>query len=183
MDVRREEIVNDRTGEVLYEKTSYIPELFNNDGYYFWKKKSQSRQFTGIELPLKNFEEEGIFGRMCRLYLSNNSNFLEVPGRNNIRPFDVDDLADMMNVSLRQAQRRLKSFLDSGVLAKLTVELRDSKEEWLVVNPLYFISGNRINDTLYKLFRKDLDNYLSPFAKKEFAKRIESKVKDSHNEQ
>lgn len=36
----------------------------------------------------------------------------------------------------------------------------------------HFVSGKRINDTLYKLFRKDLDSYLFPYAKQEFAKRI-----------
>ncbi len=172
MDTKTEQIINNKTGEVVYEKTSYMPELFNENGYYFWKKKAQSRQFTGIALPLESFEEEGIFGRLCRLYLSDNSNFLEVAHRGSVRPFNLNDLATMMNVSIRQAQRRLKSFLDSGVLAKLTVELRDEKEEWLVVNPLYFVSGNRINDTLYKLFRNDLDKYLSPYARQEFAKRI-----------
>jgi len=172
MDIRTQQIVNGKTGEVVYENSGYVPELFNQEGYYFWNKKSQSRQFTEIALPLDSYEDKGIFTDLCRLHLYDSSNFLEVKSGKGSRPFTVKDLSEMLGVSMRQAQRRLRVLLDSGVLALLTIKLKESSEEWLVVNPLYFVSGKRINDTLYKLFRKDLDKYLSHYAKQEFAKRI-----------
>jgi len=172
MDIKKEIVIDTKTGEVKYNKESFIPELFNENGYYFWNKKSQSRQFTGIALPLNSFEDEGIFGRLCRFHLSENSNFLEVKENRNCRPFNFKDFVKFLGVSERQAHRRFKRLLDSGVIARLTIEIKGYTEEWLVVNPLYFVSGKRINDTLYKLFRKDLDSYLSPYAKQEFAKRI-----------
>jgi DNA-binding Lrp family transcriptional regulator len=172
MNKRQETISSMKTGEVLYESFRYIPELFNEDGYYFWNKRRQSRQFTGIELPLKSYDEKGIFGDLCRLYLADGSNLLEIRSRNKCRPFNVTDLQNMLNVSHKQATRRLNSLLRSGVIANLTITIGDRKEDWLVVNPLYFVSGKRISDTLYKLFRHDLDPYLSVSAKMEFANRV-----------
>ena len=178
MSTKREQIVNDETGEVVYEKKSYIPELFNEEGYYFWNKKSQSRQFTGIELPLKSYEDKGIFCDLCRLYIADGSNLLEIGNRRRVRPFDVHDLAKMLGVSERQARRRLNIFLESGVLAKVTLDVAGKQEEWLVVNPLYFVASKRINDTLYKLFRNQLSQYLSPYANNEFCNRL----KENENE-
>ena len=172
MEVRKEQVIDAMTGEVKYSKDSYVPELFNENGYYFWNKKAQSRQFTGVALPLDNFEDEGIFARLCRFHLSENSNLLEVRENRTCRPFTFEDFVKFLGVAERQAHRRFRKLLDSGVIARLTIKIKDSSEEWLVVNPLYFVSGKRINDTLYKLFRNDLDKYLSPYAKQEFAKRI-----------
>ena len=172
MNIKTQQIVNDKTGEVIYENNSVVPELFNAEGYYFWNKKAQSRQFTEIALPLQTYEDKGIFTDLCRLHLYDSSNFLEVKSGKTVRPFTVKDLSEMLDVSIRQAQRRLKVLLDSGVLAWLTIEIKGYKEEWLVVNPLYFVSGKRINDTLYKLFRNDLNKYLSKYAISEFEKRV-----------
>lgn len=172
MSIKKEITYSEKTGEVSFEREYHVPELFNQNGYYFWCKKEQSRVFKNIALPDIGLDNEGVFSRLCRKYLAEGSNFLQVATKNSVRPFNLRDLAIELGVSEKQARRRLNVQLEYGLLATLTIESMGTKETWLVVNPLYCISGPRLSTTLYILFRKQLDEHLSNYAKSEFAKRV-----------
>lgn len=171
--IKRSEYFNEKTGEVSYSGKEYQDNLFTEEGYLFWCQKRQSRQFSDIPLPNISYEGKGIFSDLCKFFLRNGDNLLETKQNKAWRPFTLKDFSEMIGRGDKQTKRWMNLFLNEKMIATLTLKIGEELREWYVVNPLYYIAGKRMSYTVYKLFKKELDEHLSEFAKREFKKVIQ----------
>lgn len=173
---KRTEYTNEKTGEVYYSDNSYCDNIFTEEGYLFWCQKSQSRQFRDVPLPNISYEAKGIFADMCRHYLKNGDNLLEVKDGRAWRPFTLKDLSVMLGKSDKQTKRWMNLFLSNRMVCTISLKIGEETREWFVVNPLYYIAGKRLTYTMYKLFKKELDEYLNENVKAELSNIIETQA-------
>lgn len=170
--------VDSSTGEIKHRSIQRITPAFDDErGYLFWVRKSFAKSFSDVPFPQEMTDAD--VGRMARLSkcIWSNTNMLGYRGNKGVRPYDTDKIADVLGISVRQAQRFIRKMIRVGMMAQVTVKVEGVVETHYYINPIYFFSSNRIPLNLYLIFRRQLDKVLPEWVKKEFAEQKNKQTK------
>lgn len=173
---KRTVYMDDKTGEVVSDRRKFVSAAFDDErGYLFWARKSFAKSFAEVDFPEQMTSLE--IGQMTRMAkkIWSNTNMLGYRGNGGVKPYDTDMIAEVLQISPRQAYRFVAKMQRLGVLARVTVDTEGRRETQYYVNPMYFFSSNRIPLNLYLLFRKQLDAVLPGWVIRRFS---EQKVVD-----
>jgi hypothetical protein len=162
-------LIDNDTGEIAYKKVNPSFQKVNQDGYLFKANSRKIVTYQNIDLPSTLQDHEIAKFYKLKNNIEKGSNFIRIKTYNGYRNATVDDLAEIWNVSARQAQRTLKNLCNNDVIAVMSVKM-STTEKALVVNPLYFNASSRINLTLYRAFEKQLKGYIPEYIVKEMMK-------------
>ena len=160
---------DERTGEKIRSTEKHFAPAFDEEkGYLFWARKSFTKSFADVDFPPEMNDLE--VGRMARLAkkIWSNTNMLGYRGNGGVKAYNLDKIAQILNLQPRQAYRFIEKMIRLGILAKVKIKTGETEETQLYVNPMYFFSSNRINLNLYLLFHKQLDKYIPEYAKEEY---------------
>lgn len=162
------------TGEVVdtERKVSYFPARFDDEtGYLFWTQKKGCRVFADVPYP-KGMSKADI-GNLAILskHVWHGTNIIGRGTRKGgAHPYSVAEIADILDMTVEQAERFLKRAHRYRVIKPVQVPFEDGVEIQYYMNPLYYFAGNRLHPNLYLLFRKEMDPYLPEWVKQEFAR-------------
>jgi len=167
---KRTIFVDEKTGEVVSEKRHHISAAFDDEkGYLLWARKNFAKSFSEIDFPKDMTTLE--IGQMTRLSkrIWSNTNMLGYRGSGGVKPYDIDKIAEVLNISSRQAYRFMQKMMKLGIIAKVTVDTEGKKDTHYYINPMYFFSSKRIPLNLYLIFRKQLDAVLPQWVIQRFS--------------
>ena len=160
---------NEETAEVVNKKERTVGNQFDDGtGYLFWNRKYSSRQFSDVPFPKDMTDSEiGKYTKLAKC-IWRDSNMLAYRGNGGLKPHTIKTIAKVLEISERQSERFVRKMMESGLMAKGTFEVQQTIEVHYFISPLYFFSGKRINNTLYMLFRKQLDPVFPAWVRKKF---------------
>lgn len=168
-NIKRIMRVDGQTGEVYYSKEEYQTPAFDEEkGYLFWARKKAAKTFADVTFPQGMNDLE--IGRMVRLSkrIWGKTNMLGYRGNGGVRPYNIDQIGEVIGLKSRQTHAFVTKMLKLGILARVVVECEGVKETQFYVSPIYFFSGNRIPLNLYLIFREQLDAILPEWVKQRF---------------
>lgn len=174
MSFKREQHISD-DGEIKSSRTIAMRDKFDIERGYFLYSNGQtingkSGVFFPNELNKMDIANLAILSR-C---LVKNVNMIGYRGNKNIvRPMKVKDMSLSLEMSERHTYRFLKKMMDLGMMAKVVVEQEQKQDVQYYMNPIYFLNGRNLNDNLYWLFNKYLDQHLPDWVINEFRSRKE----------
>jgi len=101
-------LIDNETGEVTYKKTNPKFQKVNKDGYLFKANSRKIVTYQNIDLPDTLQDHEIAKFYKLKNNIEKGSNFIRIKTYKGYRNATVDDLAEIWNVSIRQAQRTFK---------------------------------------------------------------------------
>jgi len=162
----------DNDGTETCKKKVYLPDRFDDKkGYLFWNQTSFVKTFQDVELPvgLRKVDIANLFLLSKKVY--RNTNMIGYRGvGNSPRPMTIRQMADVIKDTERHTTTFIKRMIKCRIIAKVDVKIGDDKTVQYYFNPIYFFSSNRLSPNLYALFQKDLDPFLTNYAKERFGK-------------
>lgn len=98
-----------------------------------------------------------------------NDNMIQYRDKHNKQstPANKKILYQMISKNPEVARRFVKKMMDKGIIRKWESEWEGGKIERFFINPLYTVRDKGISLNLYKLFKEELDLYLTDKAKKD----------------
>lgn len=161
-------LVDTRTGELLYKYHQKGIDRFNEKGYLFKSNANKAVTYNGINLPEELSDSE--LGKVYRLknHLEKNTNMLRIRSSRGYFPMVTDDFERVWNVSHRRSLELIKKLKELGVISEGKFESAKTKTTQYFMNPLYFHNGKRITTDLYSLFEEELKQHLNDWVIKEF---------------
>ena len=173
----RQEIVktniDTKTGEVLRQtkQVRHFDAKFNSDrGYLWWNRRGGAKIFFNIPYP----EEMSMIdrGRLATLskHIWGDTNCLGYRGHGGFKPYNLEQIGKLVNLSEPQAKRFLMRMKKMGTIKPVFVTFGDRYETQYYINPLYYFSSRYLSANLYALFHDELEEYLPDWVKEEFAK-------------
>lgn len=113
---------------------------------------------------------------MLTEYIYKNTNMIYVKTKSNsFRPADLEDLSKILNLCERRTKEFLRKIRNMGILAELTIEIKNLKYSVFVFNPIYINSCKYISNELYLLFKPYLDEYFPDWIKDKYIELNENK--------
>jgi len=159
---------DDKSGELIREKETKIPDRFNDDGYLVPYHKRGTKMFADIPFPERMTDNEiGKTARLSKLMVST-SNMLGYRCRTGIKPYAEKQLIDIVGLSSYRGKEYISKMINIGIMQRNKRIIGEVESEEFYLNPAYFFAGKRIGLNLYLLFREHLDPVLSSWAKQEF---------------
>lgn len=168
-DLQKETLYYDDEKNLVNKRKQYVENRFDEEkGYLFWNQKHGVKQFSDVPFPSDMTDAE--IGKITKLAkcIYKDSNMLAYRGNGGIKPHNIKTIARELKITERQAERFLKKMIDLEVMAKGKFEIGGAVEVHYYISPVYFFSGKRINNTLYVLFRNQLDTVLPAWARARF---------------
>lgn len=166
-------VIDVETGEVKSEKTNttYFPPRFDEEkGYLWWAQKAHTKSFCDVKFP----EEVSMIdrGRLLTLmkHIQPGTNILGYRGHGGFRPYNVEQIANLINTTPEQTKRFLRRMEKAKIIKPIPGTVNGRVVNQYIVNPLYFFAGNRLSINLYDHFREELNPHLPDYVKIEFAK-------------
>lgn len=93
-------------------------------------------------------------------HIYKNTNIIYVQTSKTVyKPATVEDMSNLLDISVRRTKEYLKRMSDLGIIAKLTLEIKDKEYISYAFNPVFVNSCRYINNTLYLLFKPYVDKY------------------------
>lgn len=167
--IKETRYIDEDSAELVSRKEKTVGSQFNDEtGYLFWNRKYSSRQFSDVPFPKELTDSEiGKYTKLAK-HIWKDSNMLAYRGNGGVKPHNIKTIAKVLDISERQSERFVKKMMDLGMMAKGTFEVQETVEVHYFISPLYFFSGKRINNTLYMLFRKQLDPVFPAWVRRKF---------------
>ncbi|MDP4158222.1 MAG: hypothetical protein Q8911_00460 [Bacillota bacterium] len=168
----RETIYYDDEGKETGKKKIYLPDRFDDKkGYLFWNQTNFVKTFQDVELPkeLRKVDIANLFLLSKKVYAD--TNMIGYRGNGGSpRPMTINQMSEVIKDTERHTTTFIKRMIKARIIAKIDVKIGDDKTIQYYFNPIYFFSSNRLSLNLYALFQKDLDPFLSNYAKQRFSK-------------
>jgi hypothetical protein len=155
--------------QLISKHRQYVDNRFDEEkGYLFWTQKTGIKQFSDVPFPEELTDAE--IGKVTKLAkcIYKDSNMLAYRGNGGIKPHTLKTIGKVLNITDRQTERFIKKMIKLRVMARGTFEIGDRSEIHYFISPIYFFTGKRLNNTLYVLFREDLDKNIPPWIRKRF---------------
>jgi hypothetical protein len=173
--LQKEVIYYDDEQQILSKHRQFVDNRFDDEkGYLFWTQKHGVKQFSDVPFPIEMTDAEiGTITRLAKC-IYKDSNMLAYRGNGGIKPHSMKTIAKELNVTDRQAERFIKKMIELEVMAKGKFEIGGTVEVHYYISPIYFFSGKRINNTLYVLFRNQLDAVLPAWVRARFVEQNSS---------
>lgn len=173
----RQEIVrtniDSKTGEVLGQtkQVRHFDAKFNpNRGYLWWNQKGGSKSFFNVPYPQDmSMIDRGRLATLSKC-IWGDTNCLGYRGHGGFRPYDVEQIGKLINLSAEQAERFLARMKKMGVIKPIFVTFEKRDEIQYYINPLYYFSSKYLSSNLYALFHEELEEHIPDWVKEEFAK-------------
>jgi hypothetical protein len=102
-----------------------------------------------------------------------NTNTLGYRTKNGNKPMNLARIGEVVGIQERQAYRFFKRMEALRMIAKVDAPIMGGTQTEYIMNPLYFFNGKTIGDFLYWAFNDQLDEHLSQWIRKEYARRRE----------
>ena len=180
MKLKREQVIDEETGELQYERTRLLEfSIFNEEkGYMLFLNKRNVRIFPDIDFP----ESFGM-SDIARLFLLSRhivgtTNMIGKRVRNGIRPMSVEDMSKIADMPYRRFVTWLNRMIRAGMIARVKVKTEETEVTQYYMNPLYFFSSRYLPLNLYLLFQEQIDRYLPEWVKRKYGEM--QKDADSH---
>ncbi len=169
-------IFNPDTGEVHVCQTHPMAAAFHEEkGYLFWARKSFAKSYLDIDYPEDTtMKERGQLATLSKKIWSN-TNMLGYRGNGGVRPYNTDQIAEIIRLKPYQARAFVRKMIKLGIMARVIVETEKQKEIQYYFNPIYFFSNNRIPLNLYLIFKKQLDKYIEGWVQMEYLKQAKNR--------
>jgi len=167
-------LVDSKTGELLYKYEKRGVERINEYGYLFKSNANKATTYSFISLPEELSDSD--LGKVYRLKnsIEKNSNMLRIRKSKGYYPMQRDDFEKIWGLKKRRTNGLLNKLINLGVIAKITIEVEFDVRVQFYMNPLYFHNGSRINPTLYNIFSEQLRPYFPQWVVDEFERELES---------
>lgn len=168
----RETAYYDNEGKETMRHRVFISDKFDDKkGYLFWNQANFIKTFHDVELPkeLRKVDIANLFLLSKKVYAD--TNMIGCRGSaGNPKPMTIRQMADVIRDTERHTITFINRMIKLRVLAKVDVKVGNERAIQYYFNPIYFFSSNRLSLNLYLLFQKDLDPFLSNYAKERFSK-------------
>ena len=167
--IKKTQIIDNETGKLCSTKVQYISAAFREDrGYLFWARKNFAKSFQDVPYPPEmSFDEIGQMAVLAK-HIWADTNMLGYRGNGGVKPYNVEQIGQIIKVGRRQAYRFVNKMIRLGMMAKVKIKTKTRTEMQFYVNPIYFFSSNRIPLNLYLIFREQLDEVLPEWVKAKF---------------
>lgn len=170
-------------GEVLNTKvTSYKDRFDNEKGYFLYSNGQSINGKSGVFFPGELSKLDIANLTILSRYLVSNSNLLGYRGNRSMKAMDVEQIAKVINVNKRQGYNFIKKMMEHGMIAKVTIETKESINIQYYMNPIYFMNGRNINLNLYILFQNQIEHHIPGWAQKKFEELKELKQLEDRKE-
>ena len=73
------------------------------------------------------------------------------------KPASIEDMSSILDISVRRTKEYIKRMIDIGIIARITLEIKDKEYVSYAFNPVFVNSCKYINNTLYLLFKPYID--------------------------
>lgn len=156
MPTKRTSLIDDRSGEIVYENTEYRSwqdAMVTDKGIHVFPNSPTIRLFPGI-MDLLGEMKFASYGTLIKTMMHMDPD--------NSLPPNVE-LAEKLDVSLPTIARHYMEWRACGAVRK-------NSRRVYYVNPLYGLHGKWLNVRLYRLFQNELDPVLPAWVKERFAK-------------
>jgi len=173
--LQKETIYYDDEQQLISKHRQWVDNRFDEEkGYTFWNQKHGSKQFSDVPFPDDMTDAE--IGKLTRLAkcIYKDSNMLAYRGNGGVKPHTLKTMAKELKITDRQAERFIKKMIKLEVMAKGKFEIGNTVEVHYFISPVYFFSGKRVNNTLYVLFRNQLDKVLPGWVRNRFVEQNSS---------
>lgn len=180
--IKETRLVDSNTGEIKLNKKIEV-DYFNDDGYLMFAKRNYSRVFSDFRIP-KEFSDSEL-GKIYRLQrcIEKNTNMMFKVVKKRKIPMTRDDLVSETGLSTRLGKDFIKKLFDYGIIGTEIRIVQDIKTVEYYFNPLYYHNSKRLSHSLYKLFKKQLNEHLPKWVKQEFEQMEEHAEKIKNDKQ
>jgi len=165
--------MDEQTGEILSQtkQVRHFDAKFNpGKGYLWWNQKGGAKCFFNIPYPKEmSMIDRGRLATLSKC-IWGDTNCLGYRGHGGFRPYDIEQIGELIQLGKEQAERFLSRMKKMGVIKPIFVAFGESYETQYYINPLYYFSSRYLSGNLYALFHEELEDHLPDWVKAEFAK-------------
>jgi len=167
--IEKRVIYTDAKMNETYEKISYVNSMVDENGYRFWNNKLSVKIF--IEQPLPSafiWSEKGRINELRHYILEDNQLLVY---RRNRKPYPITnkEISNIFKLSISQTSRIVNKMKQYNIIK--TVKVNNTK--YFAFNPIYGLKAKKLPLTVYLWFEKELEPYISGYAKNRIIKQIE----------
>lgn len=161
-NMKKIEKIFDDNGQIYREKVSPVYSYWSDDkGYKLSPNRSSIRRLKGVPYPRSVTKVDKLYFMILSDYLLGDSNMIGYRGNNNdYKPMDVDQMAELLEVSRRTAYLFLNKSKKNGMIAESKIEVGRKIETQYYMNPIFFSAVRNVSLHLYLLFKEQLDPVL-----------------------
>lgn len=163
--MHKEEAFYNSNGEKVFSRTTRFTGRFHEEKGYSLYAHGKSICSRTIDFPPGMNKTDIANMVLLSKHLLPETNVLGYRNSKGKQPMALDRIAVTIQTGERQTQRFIKKMMDLGLMK------RNGQE--YVVNPLYFLNGKMISDSLYWLFQEELDLHLTAWVRDTYRKRKE----------
>jgi hypothetical protein len=171
--IKKEQLINEATGEVYETKNERFTEAMNEDGYRFPSHKAGARMFEGVKFPPEMSMSD--IGRMAMLSkcMIGQTNMLGYRQGRNIFAYTANEIGDIVGLHDAKARGYTNRMCKLRVMQRIVTTSGPS----YYINPAYFMaSGHRLSLDLFLLFRTELTPIVPPWVIDDFLRQARGKA-------
>jgi len=165
--IKRTQILS-KEGEILSDQTLPYSEILTDEGYKVPVHKLGAKIFADVLFPEEVTHAE--IGRMTCLskLMIGKTNLLGYRRGRDIEAYTEKELAGIVGLKDRQGRQFIKKMYDLHMIHKT--------ETGIYINPMYFMTGQRLSLDLFLIFREELKGFLPDWVMVEFLRQARIKA-------
>ncbi len=173
----KEEAYYTNDGERVTTKTTHFTSRFHDEkGYALYAYGNTISSRISVSFPEGMSKTDIANMVLLAKKLQPFTNVLGYRGNKGYKAMDIKQMGKAIGLQERQAYRFIKRMTDIGMVARSVTPVLGGHEVQYIVNPLYFMNGKTISDSLYKIFQDQLDKQLPAWVKETYRKRTGTSV-------
>ena len=170
--IKRYQLIDDTTGEVIEESDQAFTAAMTDDGYRFPSHKAGARLFADVKFPDCMIDSDiGKMTRLSKLMIAK-TNMLGYRDGRNVFAYTIVDLTELVGLS----ENRCHQFINRMVNLRIMQRIVTTSGPQYYINPAYFMaSGQRLSLDLFLLFRAELTPILPEWVIDDFLRQVRTK--------
>jgi len=173
---KKQQLINEATGEIIAESSECFNDAMNEDGYRIPSHKMGARMFADVPFPDGMTDRE--IGKMSRITKSRamigKTNMLGYRKGREILPYTAQEIGELVGLVGSKARSFVSRMCKLHVMQRVATQ---SGQQYYV-NPAYFMAnGQRLSLDLFLLFRKDLALIVPSWVMRVFLSQADEKGK------
>lgn len=172
MDVTKRTLTVDReTGEIIKEQEKdYYSRVWKDGKGAMIKIRNNHNKFYH-DIKLSNVIKDRQDFMRVHLLAENiykDTNIIYIREGKNFRIADLEDISSVLELRIRSTKEFLDRMRIIGVIAELTLRIKDTVQISYVFNPMFINSSKFISNELYLLFKNHIDTSLPQWLKDKY---------------